>query len=67
MPNVRQGVYGISMRQDYASTTYSDIGYLFLLIDFFSDTPQIHVRAWQPREWDNNNLVRLINYRYLSD
>lgn len=67
LPNVKAGVYGISMRQNYSSTTYSDEGYLFLLIDFFSGNPQIHVRAWQPNEWDDNNLIRLLNYRYLGD
>jgi hypothetical protein len=36
------------MRQSYASTTYADEGYLFLLIDFRETDPLIYVRAWQP-------------------
>ena len=62
----RKGVYGISMRQNYVSTTYADVGYLFLLIDFTSEHPLIHIRAWQPNEWDRSNLIRLTNYRYLG-
>ncbi len=59
--------YGLSMWQDYVSTTYSDIGYLFLLIDFISDVPKIEIRAWQPNEWDEESLINLVNYRYLGD
>lgn len=43
-------IYGVSLVQYYASSTYSDDGYLFLLVDFRSDdNPLIHVRTWQPR------------------
>ena len=43
-------LYGVSMVQYYSSPTYSDEGYLFLLIDFQNDErPVIHVRTWQPR------------------
>jgi len=43
-------VYGISFVQNFRSTTYSDDGYVFLLIDFRRDekNPIIHVRTWQP-------------------
>jgi hypothetical protein len=42
-------VYGVSLTQFYSSTLYSDVGYLFLLIDFRDrDKPMIHVRTWQP-------------------
>lgn len=42
-------VYGVSLTQYYSSTLYSDVGYLFLLIDFRDrDKPMIHVRTWQP-------------------
>ncbi len=42
-------VYGVSLTQYYNSTLYSDVGYLFLLIDFRDrDKPMIHVRTWQP-------------------
>lgn len=57
------GVYGVQMRQNYASTTYSDEGYLFLLIDFRGTDPLIYVRAWQPNEWSDSALVRTANFR----
>lgn len=42
-------IYGVSLTQYYNSSTYSDEGYLFLLIDFKNrDKPMIHVRTWQP-------------------
>lgn len=56
-------VYGVSMRQHYASTTYADEGYLFLLIDFEQKDPLIYIRAWQPNEWDTNVLVNSANFR----
>ena len=58
-----KNVYGVEMRQSYASTTYSDEGYLFLLIDFTERDPLIYVRAWQPNEWNDSSLVRTANFR----
>ncbi len=44
-------VFGIQIGQEYSSSTYSDVGYLYLLTDLTDRTlPQIKVRAWQPRE-----------------
>lgn len=43
------GIYGVTLRQEYACDTYSDDGYLFLLWDFRdASMPLIHVRTWQP-------------------
>ena len=41
-------LFGIKIRQEYFSATYSDVGYLFILVDV-SDykSPVIHVRTWQ--------------------
>ena len=61
--NNAQNVYGVEMRQSYASTSYSDEGYLFLLIDFNERDPLIYVRAWQPNEWDESSLVKTANFR----
>ena len=61
--NNAKNVYGVEMRQSYASTTYSDEGYLFLLIDFSNSDPLIYVRAWQPNEWNDSSLVRTANFR----
>lgn len=44
-----KGIYGVSLRQKYATDKYSDDGYLFLLWDFRNPSmPLIHVRTWQP-------------------
>ena len=61
--NDDEEVYGISMRQQYSSTGYSDEGYLFLLVDFKGNKPMIYVRSWQPSEWSENQLIKLSNFR----
>ena len=44
-----EGIYGVSMKQEYTSDRYSDDGYLFILWDFRNESmPLIHVRTWQP-------------------
>jgi hypothetical protein len=58
-----ENVYGVEMRQNYASTTYADEGYLFLMIDFNEANPTIYIRAWQPNEWDSASLVNTANFR----
>ena len=41
--------YGIQIKQDYYSSSYSDTGYLFLMIDMNNpQQPIIKVRTWQP-------------------
>ncbi len=41
-------LFGIKIRQEYFSTTYSDVGYLFILVDLSDpQAPVIHVRTWQ--------------------
>lgn len=41
-------LFGIKIRQEYFSTTYSDSGYLFILVDLRDyQKPIIHVRTWQ--------------------
>lgn len=41
-------LFGIKIRQEYFSTTYSDTGYLFILVDLRDyQKPVIHVRTWQ--------------------
>jgi len=44
-------LFGIQIGQEYSSSTYSDVGYLFLLADLTDHgLPQIKVRTWQPTE-----------------
>ena len=50
-------IYGITLRQGWNTTNYSDIGYVFLMIDFKDDNnPMIHVRTWQPEKLNGKNL-----------
>jgi len=47
----RKGYYGVTLKQDWRTTRYCDIGWVFLLWDFRDpEHPQIHVRTWQPDE-----------------
>lgn len=50
-------LFAINIRQEYNSTTYSDDGYLFLLVDMTNvDEPSIKVRTWQPNEVELDKL-----------
>lgn len=59
-------VYGISMRQQYASSGYADEGHLFLLIDFLEEDPTIYVRSWQPGEWSDEQMLNMSDFRVLD-
>ena len=51
-------VYGVTLKQYWDSSTYSDVGYLFLIIDFrYGDDPLIQVRTWQPYKDSAGNIV----------
>ena len=58
--NGGEDIFGVRLLQEYHSTTYGDVGYLFLMVDL-RDTkrPVIHVRAWQPDKVDLSKLVTL--------
>lgn len=56
-------VYGVRLLQEYYSSTYGDIGYLFLLVDLTDEKPVIHVRAWQPDEVDLDKLMGIKDLR----
>jgi len=50
--------YGVTIKQHWNSSKYSDIGYVFLLIDFSDeDNPIIHVRTWQPDKVNGRELA----------
>jgi hypothetical protein len=57
-------VFGIRLRQEYYSSNYSDMGYLFLLVDLREDVPVIHIRAWQEDKLPLKNLISLRNFRF---
>jgi len=56
-------IYGIRLKQRWNSSTYSDEGYLFLMMDFINiDKPLIHVRAWQPEKFEDGSTVSLYDF-----
>jgi hypothetical protein len=58
-PNPKYPVYGVTLKQDWRSSNYSDTGYVFLLIDFENPKlPVITVRTWQPDKFDGRDLRR---------
>lgn len=57
-----QEMYGIRVRQEYNSSNYCDVGYLFLLVDFRYELPIIHVRAWQSDKLPVESLIDLHHY-----
>jgi len=58
-PNPNYPVYGVTLIQHWNSSTYKDIGYVFLLIDFQDPKlPLITVRTWQPYQYEGRNLQR---------
>lgn len=51
---VNPDFYGVTLLQGWETTNYSDVGWLFLLWDFTNpEAPQIHVRTWQPTEYNH--------------
>jgi len=62
--NDRSDVYGVRVRQEYFSSSYGDVGYLFLLVDLRGSMPLIHVRAWQPDKVDLERLMNMSDVRF---
>ena len=46
-------LYGIQIKQEYLSSSYGDVGYLFLMVDLRESLPVIHVRTWEPEKTEN--------------
>ncbi len=61
--STNRDVYGVRLLQRYYSTTYGDVGYLFLLVDLTDENPLIHVRAWQPDEVELEKLMGMKDLR----
>lgn len=54
------GIYGVTVHQKWNTARYSDEGYVFMVWDFRKpDTPQIHVRTWQPDYIDKTKGQKL--------
>ncbi len=60
---IRKGkseIYGIQLEQHYYSSSYSDKGYLFLMVDLKdTDKPCIYVRTWQPEPHPDGSVYGL--------
>jgi hypothetical protein len=51
--------YGVTIKQYWNTTKYSDVGYVFLLIDFTNEeNPLIHVRTWQPSMINGREITK---------
>lgn len=55
-------MYGIRVRQEYFSSNYGDVGYLFLLVDLRNELPIIHVRSWQNDKLPLESLIELNDF-----
>lgn len=65
---LHNNIYGVTLKQKWTSSTYSDDGYLFLMIDFKDeDHPLIHVRAWQPEAFtDPDSVITLGDFEIIQ-
>ena len=53
--------YGVTLHQNWKSSTYQDDGYVFLLWEFKDDNdehPIVHVRTWQPDRIGSKPLAK---------
>ena len=50
-------VIGVQLKQEYFSSSYGDVGYLFLMVDLRHEKPVIHVRTWQPNETPVDDII----------
>jgi len=65
---VKNYYYGVTLKQGWRSDSYSDVGYVFLLLDFKDEAhPMIHVRTWQPEKYDDGTEVPESKIFSLSD
>ena len=62
--NGNSKIYGIQIAQHYYSATYSDFGYLFLMIDLNDSlNPTIYVRTWQPERNPDGSIYGLEDFQ----
>jgi len=56
-------VYGVTCWQQWASSSYKDNGFLFLMVDFRNPKePTIHVRTWQPNPFEDGSFVSMYDF-----
>jgi len=60
-------IYGVTLKQYWNSSRYSDKGYLFLMMDFRDkNNPLIHVRSWQPEKFPDGSVVSLGDFEIIE-
>ena len=58
-----ENVYGVTLKQHWNASNYSDVGWLFLMIDYKDENnPLIWVRTWEPPEVPKNKVIGLDNF-----
>lgn len=56
-------IYGVQIKQNFYSSNYGDVGYLFLMVDLNNpDEPIIHVRTWQPEVKNDTSMYGLSDF-----
>lgn len=60
---ISDNIYWIELKQNYTSNTYSDVGYLTLMINLDEFDPSILVRTWTPEKLDLRDMMS----RYTQD
>jgi len=51
-------LYGVTLKQNWYSSTYSDTGWVFMLWDFKDErNPMIYVRSWQPERFEDGSVI----------
>lgn len=60
-------IYGITLKQRWNASRYSDEGYLFVMLDFKNQqNPLIHVRSWQPEPFSDGSTVGLGDFKIID-
>jgi hypothetical protein len=60
-------IFGVKIKQYWNASTYSDEGYLFLMIDFQTpEEPIIHVRAWQKQPFQDGSTLDLFFFEVIE-
>jgi len=57
-------LYGVTLKQNWYSSSYSDTGWVFLLWDFKDEkNPLIYVRSWQPDRFEDGSVLGLYDFK----
>ncbi len=57
-------VYGVVISQEFFTSSYSDNGCLYLLIDLIGDNPIILFSTWKSGAFDIDNFIRFSDIRF---